>query len=310
MGKLRILAIGSHPDDIELGCGGTLLKAARAGHEIFMYVLTRGNRSGSAEERTNELFQSATFVHAKTLWVDNFQDTDLAVGSRIINHIEYFIHRSDPDVILTHALNDYHHDHRAVAESTLEAARDSQNVLAYEIPVTKEFVPQLYYDVSDVIDDKVRLIGLFLSQRGKSFTLGSAVKGMAEYRALQSRLNSTVTHAEAFQVLKMCTNTNFGMIKFAKRSIPSAVLEGINGSLKDIIEFSPYAHVAEILKSADPRAGSIHAVAPSEILVHSGKKDELLASSTGAESLHNSLKYSNGIGDQPGVKEEDIIMEE
>lgn len=285
-----------------------MIKAARAGHEIFMYVLTRGNRSGSADERTNELFQSATFVHAKTLWVDNFQDTDLAVGSRIINHIEYFIHRSDPDIILTHALNDYHHDHRAVAESTLEAARDSQNVFAYEIPVTKEFSPQLYYDVSDVIDDKVRLIGLFLSQRGKSFTLGNAVKGMAEYRALQSRLNSTVTHAEAFQVLKMCTNTDFGMMKFAKRAIPSAVLEGINGSLKDIIEFSPYAHITEILKSADPGSSSIHALTPSQIRVQSDRKDELLVSSSGTEALNNSLKYSNGIASQPGVKE-DIMRE-
>lgn len=41
MRKLNILAIGSHPDDIELGCGDTLIKAARAGHDVFMYVLTR-----------------------------------------------------------------------------------------------------------------------------------------------------------------------------------------------------------------------------------------------------------------------------
>jgi hypothetical protein len=209
---------------------------------------------------------------------------------------------------LTHALNDYHHDHRAVAESTLEAARDSQNVFAYEIPVTKEFSPQLYYDVSDVIDDKVRLIELFLTQRGKSFTLGSAVKGMAEYRALQSRLNSTVTHTEAFQVLKMCTNTDFGMKKFTKKSIPTAVLEGINGSLKDIIEFSPYAHLAEMLRSAEPGSSSIHALAP-KMSVHGDKKDELLVSSSGAEGMQNSLKYSNGLANQPGVKEEDILME-
>jgi hypothetical protein len=190
----------------------------------------------------------------------------------------------------------------------LEAARDSQNVLAYEIPVTKEFSPQLYYDVSDVIDDKVRLIELFLSQRGKSFTLASAVKGMAQYRALQSRLNATVTHTEAFQVLKMCTNTDFGMKKFVKRAIPSAVLEGINGSLKDIIEFSPYAHLGEMLKSADPGSSSIHALAQ-KMSVHGDKKDELLVSSSGAEAVQNSLKYSNGIAAQHGAKQEEVLME-
>lgn len=78
------------------------------------------------------------------LWVDDFEDTDLTVGSRIINHIEYFVHKADPDIILTHPLRDYHHDHRAVAECTLEAARNSQNVFAYEIPLAMEFAPQLY----------------------------------------------------------------------------------------------------------------------------------------------------------------------
>jgi hypothetical protein len=191
----------------------------------------------------------------------------------------------------------------------LEAARDSQNVFAYEIPVTKEFSPQLYYDVSDVVDDKVRLIELFLSQRGKSFTLGSAVKGMAEYRALQSRLNSTVTHAEAFQVLKMCTNTDFGMMKFTKKAIPVAVLESINGSLKDIIEFSPYAHITDMLKSADPGFRSIHALTPPEVLVDGEKRNGLLVSSSGTGNLQNSLKYSSGIAEQPRAKEEDVMIE-
>ncbi|MDQ3562034.1 MAG: PIG-L family deacetylase, partial [Thermoproteota archaeon] len=50
---MNILAIGAHPDDIELGCGGLLLKASRQDHHnIFMYTLTRGGASGDPEERT------------------------------------------------------------------------------------------------------------------------------------------------------------------------------------------------------------------------------------------------------------------
>ncbi|MFL6371987.1 MAG: PIG-L family deacetylase, partial [Nitrososphaera sp.] len=53
---MNILAIGAHPDDIELGCGGLLLKASRQDrHNIFMYTLTRGGASGDPEERTKEL---------------------------------------------------------------------------------------------------------------------------------------------------------------------------------------------------------------------------------------------------------------
>jgi LmbE family N-acetylglucosaminyl deacetylase len=293
MQKLRILAIGSHPDDIELGCGGMLIKAARAGHDVYMYVMTRGGKSGSATQRTNELFDSAKFIGAKTLWVDNFKDTDLAVESKVINHIEYFIHRSDPDVILTHPLNDYHHDHRAVAECTMEAARNSQNVLAYEIPATRDFIPQLFYDVSDAIDDKVRLIGLFLSQRGKSVVRAGAVRGMAEYRASQSRMNSAVTHVEAFQVQKLCTNVDFGLIKYNRVEMPEAVSDDIIKSLKEIIRYSPYAGRPQLLDTVEPSINPADRVA-SQMLIRDDKMYGVKFSSTGIESTVKSAADAKG----------------
>ncbi len=291
MGKLSILAIGSHPDDIELGCGGTLIKAALAGHDIYTYVLTRGSKSGNPTERTTELFESAKFMRAKTLWVDNFEDAELSVESKLINHIEYFINKADPDIILTHAPNDYHHDHRAVAECTLEAARNSQNVLAYEIPVTKEFSPQLYYDISSVIQDKIRLVGLFLSQKGKTFTLERAVKGLAEYRALQSRLNANVTHAEAFQVLKMVTNVDFGLMKFARKEVPSVVSDVVFKSLKEIIDYSPYS-VPNISRSArfDTVPATSMEIGSTGLTMKSAPNDKAAITAAVKESLQNARK--------------------
>jgi len=234
---LNILAIGSHPDDIELGCGGTLIKAAKQGHNVFLYVLTRGDKSGDSEQRTNEVIESAKFIGAKAAWIDNFEDTGLKVESKLVNHLEYFINKADADIIITHAQNDYHHDHRAVAASTLEAARNSQNVLAYEIPVTKEFTPQLYYDITDVVDAKVTLIEIFWSQRGKIFTKINAIRGMAEYRALQSRLNTTITHVESFEVLKMCVNSDFMPMKLPKHAVPKAVSDDMAKDLANVIEY-------------------------------------------------------------------------
>lgn len=289
MGKLRILAIGSHPDDIELGCGGTLIKAALAGHDVYPYVLTRGSKSGNPAERTKELFESAKFMRAKTLWVDNFEDAELSTDSNLINHIEYFINLADPDIILTHAPNDYHHDHRAVAECTLEAARNSQNVLAYEIPVTKEFTPQLYYDISSVIQDKIRLVSLFVSQRGKSFTLERAVKGLAEYRALQSRLNANVTHAEAFQVLKMVTNVDFGIMKFARVEMPAVVSDMVFKSLRDIIDYSPYSTVQNISRAGKSDAAQTTSVEfeSSSMVMKGATNDDATIATTVTESLQN-----------------------
>jgi LmbE family N-acetylglucosaminyl deacetylase len=218
---VNILAIGAHPDDIELGCGGLLLKAVRNGHNVFMYTLSRGSASGDPVQRTRELIVSSKFIGAKTLWIDNFQDTHLSVGSELIDHIEFFVNLAQADIIITHSISDIHHDHKAVAAATIEAGRFVPNIMAYEIPLTKDFKPQVFYDISDVIAEKVGLIRLFKSQRDKIYLKANAIKGLAGYRALQSRLNTSINcvdsldymdsfdYVESFEVLKMCINNEF-----------------------------------------------------------------------------------------------------
>ncbi len=234
---MNILAIGAHPDDIELGCGGLLLKAARQDHHnIFMYTLTRGGASGDPEERTKELMLSAKSIGAKRLWIDNFEDTKLSLSSDLINHIEFFIKKADPDIVLTHSLGDTHHDHRAIAASTMEAGRFVPNILAYEIPVTRDFKPQVYYDISDVIDDKIELINIFLSQRSKSFLQSNAIRGLAQYRALQSRFDNSVSCVEAFEVQKLFFGKDFKLLNIPQdkvarplsQQMPKEVIESIS----------------------------------------------------------------------------------
>ena len=231
---MNILAIGAHPDDIELGCGGLLLKASRQDrHNIFMYTLTRGGASGDPEERTKELIESAKFIGAKRLWIDNFEDTKLSLSSDLINHIEFFIKKADPDIVLTHSSGDTHHDHRAIAASTMEAGRFVPNILAYEIPVTREFKPQVYYDISDVIDGKIELINIFLSQRSKSFLQSNAIRGLAQYRALQSRFDNSVSCVEAFEVQKLFFGKDFKLLNIPQDKVTRTVSQQMP---KEVIE--------------------------------------------------------------------------
>jgi LmbE family N-acetylglucosaminyl deacetylase len=216
---VNILAIGAHPDDIELGCGGVILKAARQGHNIFMFTLTRGSASGDPVKRTEELMRSARFVGAHTLWIDDFEDTKLNLSSELINSIEYFVNKSKADIIYTHSRGDTHHDHRVIAEATLEAGRFIPNIMAYEMPMTREFRPQVYYDISDVIEEKIELVNIFFSQKEKMFIKANAIKGLAQYRALQSRLNSTITSVECFEVMKLVFEKDFVMLKAAQEHI-------------------------------------------------------------------------------------------
>jgi LmbE family N-acetylglucosaminyl deacetylase len=217
---MNILAIGAHPDDIELGCGGLLLKAVKQGHNVSMYTLTNGSHSGNPVQRVHESQQSAKTIGVQHLFFDNFEDTRLQLNSDLINHIEFIINKVKADVVYTHSMVDTHHDHKAIAMATIEAGRHVPNILAYEMPVTKDFKPQVYYDISDVIDDKINLINLFISQRDKMFIKASAIKGLAQYRALQSRLDTSITSVESFEVLKLSFEEDFKLLKKQELNIP------------------------------------------------------------------------------------------
>lgn len=232
---MNILAIGAHPDDIELGCGGLLIKSARQGHNVFMYSLTRGGAGGDARERALELARSARFIKAKQLWIDNFEDSKLTVNNELINHIEYFIHKASPDLILTHSHGDVHHDHRAIALATLEAARFNSNVLSYEIPLSRNFDPKVFVDISDVVNEKVELIEIFWSQQSKLYLKANAIKGLAEYRALQSRLNTGIKYVEAFEVLKICLANDFKLLTVPYEKVTN---EKAVANLNEILELA------------------------------------------------------------------------
>lgn len=209
---MKILAIGSHPDDIELGCGGLLIKAARHGHNVSMLTLTRGSASGDPQQRTKEFRESAKLIGARDFMIGEFEDAKLAGDMELINYIESYIRKVDPDIILTHSYGDIHHDHRAVATATVEAGRYHSNILSYEIPLTRNFSPTVYFDISDVIEKKLELIQVFASQKNKMFLGASPIKGLAEYRALQSRM-STVRYVEAFEVMRLGLDKEFRLHK-------------------------------------------------------------------------------------------------
>ena len=232
---MNILAIGAHPDDIEMGCGGLLIKSARQGHNVYMYSLTRGGAGGDAKQRSEELARSARFIKAKQLWIDNFEDSKLTVSNDLINHIEFFINKANPDLILTHSHGDIHHDHRAIALATLEAARFNSNVLSYEIPLSRNFDPKVFVDISEVVNEKVELIEIFWSQQSKLYLKANAIKGLAEYRALQSRLNTGIKYVEAFEVMKICLTNDFKLLTVPYEKITN---EKAVANLDEILELA------------------------------------------------------------------------
>jgi len=200
---MNVLAIGAHPDDIEFGCGGTLLKYSQAGHNVNMLVLTDGDYGGDPGTRRSEQEKVASFMGVKGLFWGGFKDTELACSRELILKIDEFIDRTKPDVVFLNFWADVHQDHRAAAQAAISASRYIKEVLFFEVPSTQHFEPDIFVDIQDVLDKKLELLSLHASQvnrtRVENLTILESAKSCAYFRGYQGR----VKFAEGFKAVRL-----------------------------------------------------------------------------------------------------------
>lgn len=200
---MNILAIGAHPDDIEFGCGGTLLQYSRQGHNIYLLVLTQGGCGGGTETRREEQEQAARFINAKGLFWGGFEDTKLVVNHELIMKIEEAVRQVSPDTVFLNYSNDVHQDHRAVSQAGVSATRYIKEVFFYEVPSTQSFEPDIFVDINNILHDKLELLKLHSSQvdrtRVENLTILESAQSCANFRGFQGRIK----FAEGFKALRV-----------------------------------------------------------------------------------------------------------
>jgi LmbE family N-acetylglucosaminyl deacetylase len=196
----RILAIGAHPDDIEIACGATLAQFHDSGYTIWGLVITQGERGGNSDVRPAEAIGGAHFLGLDHVKILDFPDTRLQECSgEILEAIEAMLREYNPDMVFTHSSHDLHQDHRAVHEATLRAARNLGTVFCYESPsVTQEFLPAFFVDIGNYIDVKVESIKEHWDQRAKPYVQEERVRGQAVFRGGQAKTR----YAEGFEVVR------------------------------------------------------------------------------------------------------------
>lgn len=198
----NILGIGSHPDDLEFGCGGTFYKLSRAGFKIHMLIITSGEIGGDTRIRRKEQDAAARLLRARVYW-GGFRDTDIPLTRELIQVVEKHIRGVRPDLIFTHHHNDSHQDHRKVSQATTTAARYVRNLLFFEVPTSIDFNPSVFVDVGSVLKQKLAALKAHRSQVSQTkvpgLTIFDSAKATAIFRGYQDR----VKYAEAFSPMRL-----------------------------------------------------------------------------------------------------------
>jgi LmbE family N-acetylglucosaminyl deacetylase len=197
----KILAIGPHPDDIELGCFGTMARYTKEGNEVNFLVLSKGEGGTEDGNRMDEAKESASLIKAK-LFVEDLPDRFISQGPATITVIEKYVEQIKPDMVFIPTTTDTHQDHRATFNASMVACRTVKEIYAYETPSTsRNFMPNFFVDVTEFIDLKLKAVKIHSSQGGKGYMADRAVKGLAEYRAFDILLNDR--YVEGFDIIKM-----------------------------------------------------------------------------------------------------------
>lgn len=196
-----ILAIGAHPDDLEIACGGTLARLADEGHKIHAIVMSDGRAGGDNNVRPAEARNGANTMGLAEIDIHSLTDTHLEDHNmEMVDIVEAKINSLKPDLIMTHSSHDQHQDHKAVHFAVLRAARKHPSILCYESPsVTSEFNPQLFIDITNYIEIKIRAVQDHRDQAGKRYLRWDRLKGMANFRGAQAKLEL----AEGFEIIRL-----------------------------------------------------------------------------------------------------------
>ncbi len=195
--SLKVLAIGAHPDDIELSCGGTLLKLRKEyDTNIYSLVFSKGELKSDPLTRAKEQVKAGEFLGVSETKLLDYKDGSILADSNLVNEIEQVVKEYQPDLIFTHCIDDVHQDHRNIGWATLSATRRKKPaILLYPSLFTRDrFTPNLYIDISRHLDQKLKLLSLFKSQGTNEYMDPEVIKAQAR----ESGLHSGCKYAEEF----------------------------------------------------------------------------------------------------------------
>ncbi len=209
---MKLLVVGAHLDDLEIACGGTIAKAIKNGHQVKALIMSKsgytnvdGKVQRADEVAVEEGLNALHILGIQDIEILDFPTKDIPFCSDVVNPIDLCIREYKPDMIFTHHPFDTHQAHMGVSQSTIAAARRHNTVFFFE-PITPSgrsyvaFKPQMYVDISDVVDIKLESLKAHTSEYNK-FGAEDWVEGVRCRCGFRGYEIGT-KFAEAFEVLR------------------------------------------------------------------------------------------------------------
>jgi LmbE family N-acetylglucosaminyl deacetylase len=198
----RVLAIGCHADDIEIGCGGTLIALTRAHPGLAMtwvVLAAPGERAAEARASAETFLADAA---GSDVQVHEFRDGFLPYLGGEVKDVFEGLKVVQPDLVFTHTRHDLHQDHRLACELTWNTFRNHL-ILEYEIPKYDGDLgsPNLFVPLEEgVVEEKLRIVREhYASQSGKHWFDDELFRGLMRLRGMES----ATRYAEAFTCRKL-----------------------------------------------------------------------------------------------------------
>ena len=208
---MKIFVVGAHLDDIELACGGTLAKAVEVGHKVKVLIMSKSgytNFDGRVMRKDDDaVVEGTNALHAlgiTDIEILDFPTKDMPYESSVIEAIDGRMAEYDPDVIFCHHPFDTHQAHVGVSKATISAGRRKNTIFMFEpiAPSGRSYVPfkpQMYVDITEVMDKKIASLKLHTTEYhkfGEEWITGVTCR--AGFRGYEIGTR----YAEAFEVLR------------------------------------------------------------------------------------------------------------
>lgn len=206
---MKVLAIGAHFDDVELGCGGSIAKHVDNGDQVYVYVVTQSgfsNQNNHKIRANNLAYKEAQdaqkILGIKELICGKFKTLEVEFEDLLNIEILKIIQKHNIDLVYTHWIGDIHHDHQSVSRASLHSCRHVKKMLMYRsnwYHSTVDFRGNFYIDITNYWHKKEKSI---LAYKTENKRTGGAWINFFKNEAENAGQRIGVPLAEVFEVVK------------------------------------------------------------------------------------------------------------